>query len=777
MLERKEPSVTIFRGDDTGGQLGKTIIINFHCGDTVNMEGVVVTFILGGFYEKEFHNVHDGDRLEIFMTHEQTAMLPLGVSFGKLYGTDASGKIRTFSNRIPIRVTNHVCEAYGSAEESGIDVTISNAITWDSIFGKPETFPPSEHRHQKSDIDNLENDLQTLSDGVESAIEAAEAAKTEAEKGVRTVNGNGPTDGNVKIVLDDLADKDGNIETTKTIMVSRDGGESHAAVALYPDLISEIDAHNNDVRAHTKLMATVANNYATKTEVGGKYDKSGGAITGDVSISGSLSLTGSTSKITANQKDFSFPTESGKLARAEDYYTMAEVDDKITTFVAHYLTGKDSNGRFVPFATRAALDYAKQHHTKEDPQFFYAGEPFTPTKNDYCVVLADETVGGKTARYSFVGEWPTGSWQYQYTINDTAFSEAQWAAINSGVTSTWMESTLSALQSEVERAQAAEAQLTTKAENAQSAANAAQSAANVAQSSANAAQSAASVANEKADAVYAELANKLDKTAFADHTENTNNPHNVTAAQVGAVSISRSPDSDKTFDWSPSGVDSNIRLFGTFYKTGIGLGLWSGGGSLFNYHDDTSDIYQFPTGKSGTFALTSDIADAVKNKADRASLAPEYSTSAAYPVGSIVYHDGNIYQCTTAIAEGGEAWNAEHWQLMKLDDFFTSSNSLLTGTIDARLPYPIYAVPSTGILKDRALNTTSLASVTVPDNFTDLLIRASVASSLSVTMPGAIATKYGDAFPGVAGEYLITITKTGVAEAYVRTIKLEVANA
>ena len=118
----------------------------------------------------------------------------------------------------------------------------------------------------------------------------------------------------------------------------------------------------------------------------------------------------------------------------------------------------------------------------------------------------------------------------------------------------------------------------------------------------------------------------------------------------------------------------------------------------------------------------------------------------------------------TATVENGVA---------KLDGFFTNSNSLLTGTIDARLPYPLYAVPSTGLLKDRAINTTSLASVTVPDNFTDLLIRASVASSLSVTMPTAIATKYGDTFPGEAGEYLITITKTGAAEAYVRTIKLE----
>ena len=164
----------------------------------------------------------------------------------------------------------------------------------------------------------------------------------------------------------------------------------------------------------------------------------------------------------------------------------------------------------------------------------------------------------------------------------------------------------------------------------------------------------------------------------------------------------------------------------------------------------------------------------VDAKADRTSLAPEYSATSAYSVGAIVYHDGSIYQCKAAIADGGEAWNAEHWELRKLDDFFTESNSLLAGTIDARLPYPLNAVTDeTGLLKDRSINTTSLASVTVPDNFTDLLVRASVASSLSVTMPEAIATKYGDTFPGEAGEYLITITKTGAAEAYVRTIKLE----
>ena len=167
--------------------------------------------------------------------------------------------------------------------------------------------------------------------------------------------------------------------------------------------------------------------------------------------------------------------------------------------------------------------------------------------------------------------------------------------------------------------------------------------------------------------------------------------------------------------------------------------------------------------------------ESIEDRINRiSSLANKYSDSSAYTVGQYVFHDGNVYRCTTAIALPGEAWNPAHWsEAQKLDDFFTESNVLLTGTIDARLPYPLYAVPSTGLLKDRAINTTSLASVTVPDNFADLLVRASVASSLSVTMPEAIATKYGDTFPGEAGEYLITITKTGAAEAYVRTIKLE----
>lgn len=159
MLVNDKKIVTIFRGDDTGGQLGKSIVINFHCDESVEMTGVTVRFELGGFYSKEFTDVKDGDQLDIFLSHSDTARLPLGICFGKIIGIDSSGKIRTFNNRIPFKVTNKLCEAY--AEEDSFDVSVSNTVSWDGISNKPTEFPPSPHTHQISDVDGLEDALPT----------------------------------------------------------------------------------------------------------------------------------------------------------------------------------------------------------------------------------------------------------------------------------------------------------------------------------------------------------------------------------------------------------------------------------------------------------------------------------------------------------------------------------------------------------------------------------------------------------------------------------------
>ena len=149
---------------------------------------------------------------------------------------------------------------------------------------------------------------------------------------------------------------------------------------------------------------------------------------------------------------------------------------------------------------------------------------------------------------------------------------------------------------------------------------------------------------------------------YVDGLTSTNNPSFVSAVQN--TPTSGMPE-DMPTDW------------GTFGMVGAALAALAAGLKWCK-----NILGSLASGYS-TFAAW------IASKLDRASLLTEYSPSSAYAVGSIVYHEGNIYQCKTAIAEGGEAWNAEHWELRKLDDFFTESNSLLTGTIDGRLPIPI----------------------------------------------------------------------------------------
>ena len=52
-----------------------------------------------------------------------------------------------------------------------------------------------------------------------------------------------------------------------------------------------------------------------------------------------------------------------------------------------------------------------------------------PTKNDYTIVLSDEQHDNATTRYIY-----NNGWEYQYTVNETAMTQAQLNALNSGIT-------------------------------------------------------------------------------------------------------------------------------------------------------------------------------------------------------------------------------------------------------------------------------------------------------------------------------------------------------
>lgn len=97
------------------------------------------------------------------------------------------------------------------------------------------------------------------------------------------------------------------------------------------------------------------------------------------------------------------------------------VNSSINSVTAYYIT-KDAAG--TQFDTKHELDTTTV--------FYSGGEVRIPTRNDYCIVAEDETAGNASTRYIY----QNGQWEFQYIINETAFTAAQLAAINSGITST-----------------------------------------------------------------------------------------------------------------------------------------------------------------------------------------------------------------------------------------------------------------------------------------------------------------------------------------------------
>lgn len=96
----------------------------------------------------------------------------------------------------------------------------------------------------------------------------------------------------------------------------------------------------------------------------------------------------------------------------------AFVNSSINAVAAYYITSTPEGDSF---ATKADL---------VNGPYYFQGAARVPTINDYALVKADETHGGSAARYMYDGK----QWDYQYTLNDTPFTQAQVDAINSGIT-------------------------------------------------------------------------------------------------------------------------------------------------------------------------------------------------------------------------------------------------------------------------------------------------------------------------------------------------------
>lgn len=96
------------------------------------------------------------------------------------------------------------------------------------------------------------------------------------------------------------------------------------------------------------------------------------------------------------------------------------VNSSLNSIVAFYIT-RTANGDAFESVTQL----------NSTTTFYSGGQVRVPTRNDYCIVRVDENHDNATTRYIY----QNNQWEYQYTVNETALTAAQLAAINSGITS------------------------------------------------------------------------------------------------------------------------------------------------------------------------------------------------------------------------------------------------------------------------------------------------------------------------------------------------------
>lgn len=69
----------------------------------------------------------------------------------------------------------------------------------------------------------------------------------------------------------------------------------------------------------------------------------------------------------------------------------------------------------------------------------------TPNNNDYCFVITEDNAGNTIYdRYKYTVVNNSGSWDFEYSLNNSSFTAEQWESISSGITSS-LVSKLSAL--------------------------------------------------------------------------------------------------------------------------------------------------------------------------------------------------------------------------------------------------------------------------------------------------------------------------------------------
>lgn len=169
--------------------------------------------------------------------------------------------------------------------------------------------------------------------------------------------------------------------------------------------------NNKSLSNNITLNASDVNALPSDTTYVSSVNGNSGAITG---LATTASINDVSSRVTTIENKIPSQASSTNQLADKDF-----VNSSINSVTAYYIT---KNAQGDPFATKAELTGATTYYS--------GGQVRTPTRNDYAIVISDETEDNGTTRYIYYNQW-----EFQYKINETPLTASQVQAINSGITS------------------------------------------------------------------------------------------------------------------------------------------------------------------------------------------------------------------------------------------------------------------------------------------------------------------------------------------------------
>lgn len=435
--------IYIYKGDDTDWNDEQLITVNVTSGSPlVDLTDMTATFILGS-YEKKNISLESGS-FQIDLGAAVTGDFPYGAIMGVIKILDSQKRVRTVANMIPFYVTNEVITLQNQnlvidVPQVSINLTVGGTVNYNNLSNKPSINGLTvEGAHDSAYYDlatktaldahiadvNNPHEVTKAQVGLGNVDNTADADKPISTATQSALNTKMPLAGGT--FTGNVAFANGTKIEFPTFDIYNDDGLAiiEGNYGLRVDTTSGLGAVLKTVNGIEKIL--------TDKDVKSTYSATGTDPVNGTAVASAIS-TKQDNLTTAQLAAVNSGIDSTKVAQiATNTTDISTINGKIPSQASSTNQLADKNFVNSSIATNTANFIGTFNSVAELEA--YSG---TLTNNDYAFVVGTDGDGNTVYdRYKYTTATTPASWVFEYELNNSSFTAAQWAAINSGATST-----------------------------------------------------------------------------------------------------------------------------------------------------------------------------------------------------------------------------------------------------------------------------------------------------------------------------------------------------